>query len=140
MAPSSQAASQRYQSNSSNSSKKSLSNRIKSIQRDYININFIKSLLFDPAQLPIVSIAILVTELVLNVLIVQRVNYTEIDWIAYMQQCEGFLNGTTNYAQLRGTYTDDDRINITSFLHKSLMTGLIFLLSLSFSVVCCWNR
>lgn len=108
MAPSAQAAAQRSQSSSSsggggNSSKKSLSNRMKSIQRDYFNVGFVKSLLFDPVQLPIVSIAILVTELVLNVLIVQRVNYTEIDWTAYMQQCEGFLNGSTNYAQLRGT-------------------------------------
>lgn len=76
------------------------------MQREYFNVNFVKSLIFDPAQLPIVSIAILVTELVLNVLIVQRVNYTEIDWIAYMQQCEGFLNGTTNYALLKGTPTD----------------------------------
>lgn len=75
---------------------------MKGIQRDYFNVNFVKSLIFDPAQLPIVSVAILVTELVLNILIVQRVNYTEIDWTAYMQQCDGFLNGTTNYAHLRG--------------------------------------
>lgn len=113
MAPSAQAAAQRNQSNS-NSSKKSLSNRLKSIQRDYFNVGFVKSLLFDPAQLPIVSIAILVTEFVLNILIVQRVNYTEIDWIAYMQQCEGFLNGTTNYAELKGIRPHN--INITSFL------------------------
>lgn len=86
------------------------------MQRDYFNVNFVKSLIFDPAQLPIVSCAILVTELVLNVLIVQRVNYTEIDWIAYMQQCEGFLNGTTNYALLKGTPADRSYANITSYL------------------------
>lgn len=112
MAPSSQAQSaQRNQSSSSNLSKKSLSNHMKSIQRDYFNVNFVKSLLFDPAHLPIVSIAILVTELVLNILIVQRVNYTEIDWIAYMQQCEGFLNGTTNYAHLKGTEEEEKKPN-----------------------------
>jgi alpha-1,3-mannosyltransferase len=27
---------------------------------------------------------------------------TEIDWIAYMQEVEGFLNGTFNYYELRG--------------------------------------
>lgn len=103
MAPSIQTAAQRNTSSSSNTSlKKSLLNRMKSIQRDYFNVNYVKSLLFDPAQLPIISVAILATELLLNILIVHRVNYTEIDWIAYMQQCEGFLNGTTNYAFLKG--------------------------------------
>lgn len=27
---------------------------------------------------------------------------TEIDWIAYMQEVEGFLNGTLNYTLLKG--------------------------------------
>ena len=27
---------------------------------------------------------------------------TEIDWKAYMQEVEGFLNGTTDYYQLKG--------------------------------------
>lgn len=70
--------------------------------RKYITINYVKSLLFDPAKLPIVSVGILLIELILNVIVVQRVNYTEIDWIAYMQEVEGFLNGTTNYSLLKG--------------------------------------
>lgn len=49
-----------------------------------------------------VSWFILIAELVLNVFVVRNVPYTEIDWKAYMQECEGFLNGTTNYAKLRG--------------------------------------
>ena len=72
------------------------------IKKKYLNVNFVKSLVFDPVQLPIVSVFILLAELVLNIFIVQKVNYTEIDWVAYMQECEGFLNGTTNYAELRG--------------------------------------
>lgn len=68
----------------------------------YCNLNYVKSLIFDPVQLPVVSLAILFVEFVLNVFIVQRIKYTEIDWIAYMQECEGFLNGTTNYSLLRG--------------------------------------
>ncbi|XP_019545207.2 lethal(2)neighbour of tid protein 2 [Aedes albopictus] len=72
------------------------------LQKQYLNVAFVKSLIFDPARLPLVSWLILAAELVLNVFVVQNVPYTEIDWKAYMQECEGFLNGTTNYAKLRG--------------------------------------
>lgn len=68
----------------------------------YLTIKYAKQLLFDPSKLGIVTWFILVAELILNVFVVQRVRYTEIDWIAYMQECEGFLNGTTNYAELKG--------------------------------------
>lgn len=68
----------------------------------YINLDYGKSLLFDVSRLQIVSIGILIVELVLNVLVVQNARYTEIDWTAYMQECEGFLNGTTDYASLKG--------------------------------------
>ena len=27
---------------------------------------------------------------------------TEIDWVAYMQEVEGFINGTWNYTELKG--------------------------------------
>lgn len=79
-----------------------VSNAVRSLVRTYCNRQFVSDLLFDPAKLPIVSIGILLAELVLNVIVVQRVKYTEIDWIAYMQECEGFLNGTTNYSLLKG--------------------------------------
>lgn len=94
---------------------KSVINAIKSFHRDYVNVNYAKSLLFDPAKLSIVSIGILIAELLLNVLIVQRVRYTEIDWIAYMQECEGFLNGTTNYALLKG---NKDQRTQTLLIHN----------------------
>ena len=68
----------------------------------YFNFSFFHSLLFDPNTLPIVTYLIIFAELVLNIFIVNRVSYTEIDWVAYMQECEGFLNGTTNYALLKG--------------------------------------
>ncbi|XP_037902876.1 lethal(2)neighbour of tid protein 2 [Hermetia illucens] len=68
----------------------------------YVNLEFVKSLVFDPSRLPIVSVAIVLAEILLNVIVVQRVPYTEIDWVAYMQECEGFLNGTMNYALLKG--------------------------------------
>lgn len=73
--------------------------------KTYCTISYAHSLIFDPSKLSIVSIAIIIGELILNVLIVERVKYTEIDWIAYMQECEGFINGTTNYALLKGELT-----------------------------------
>lgn len=42
-------------------------------------------------------IIILLMEIVLNGAIVKFVPYTEIDWKAYMQEVEGYLNGSTNY-------------------------------------------
>lgn len=69
---------------------------------NYCSVAFIKSCVFEPARLPLISVFILLAELLLNVFVVQRVPYTEIDWKAYMQECEGFLNGTTDYSQLRG--------------------------------------
>lgn len=74
---------------------------IKNIQK-WTKIAFIKSLILDPSYISIVSYIILSAEFVLNLYIVHRVNYTEIDWKAYMQECEGFLNGTTNYSLLKG--------------------------------------
>lgn len=73
-----------------------------SLCEKYLTVEFVKSLVFNPAQLSILTYLILFAELALNILIVLRVNYTEIDWIAYMQECEGFLNGTLDYSQLKG--------------------------------------
>lgn len=77
---------------------------IQSFISKYLSIEFIKSLIFDPARLSLVTYLILFVELALNIFIVLRIKYTEIDWIAYMQECEGFLNGTLDYSQLRGNY------------------------------------
>ncbi|XP_050357167.1 lethal(2)neighbour of Tid protein [Nymphalis io] len=64
--------------------------------------NYLKGLVVNPAQLPFMAFLIIVAEFILNVLIVEKVPYTEIDWKAYMQECEGFLNGTLDYSKLRG--------------------------------------
>lgn len=68
----------------------------------FLTWNHLKNLVVNPAYLPFVAFLILVSELILNILIVERVPYTEIDWKAYMQECEGFLNGTLDYSKLRG--------------------------------------
>ncbi|XP_023934397.2 lethal(2)neighbour of tid protein 2 [Bicyclus anynana] len=64
--------------------------------------SYLKGLVVNPAQVQLVAFLIILAELVLNIVIVERVPYTEIDWKAYMQECEGFLNGTLNYTKLRG--------------------------------------
>lgn len=77
---------------------------VDSILDKYLNVRFFKYLLLEPAALPIVGLFVLLAELVINVVVIQRVPYTEIDWVAYMQECEVFLNGTTNYSLLRGEF------------------------------------
>lgn len=59
-------------------------------------------LLFDPKQASVLSTIILLLELVFGVLIIQRVAYTEIDWIAYMQEVGGYLDGERDYIKLKG--------------------------------------
>ncbi|CAH2099752.1 unnamed protein product [Euphydryas editha] len=68
----------------------------------FLSWNYLTGLVVNPAQLPFVAYLIILSELILNVLIVEKVPYTEIDWKAYMQECEGFLNGTLDYSKLRG--------------------------------------
>jgi len=41
-------------------------------------------------------------EIFLNIFIIEKTKYTEIDWIAYMQEVEGVVNGTYNYYELKG--------------------------------------
>ncbi|XP_062549907.1 lethal(2)neighbour of tid protein 2-like [Armigeres subalbatus] len=89
-------------STSAHHGKPAKSSVLSQVQKQYLNVTFVKSLIFDPARLPLVSWVILAAELVLNLFVVQNVRYTEIDWKAYMQECEGFLNGTTDYSMLRG--------------------------------------
>jgi alpha-1,3-mannosyltransferase len=79
---------------------------LQEITSKYLTVKFVKSLILDPTRLPWISYLILLAEVVLNIFIVWRVNYTEIDWVAYMQECEGFLNGTTDYSQLKGKLFD----------------------------------
>jgi alpha-1,3-mannosyltransferase len=45
---------------------------------------------------------LLAAEIALGVLIIRKVAYTEIDWVAYMQEVEGYLGGERDYLKLRG--------------------------------------
>jgi len=48
------------------------------------------------------SVLLVLGDLVLGLLIVNVIPYTEIDWIAYMQEVEGVLGGEYDYTKLRG--------------------------------------
>lgn len=65
-------------------------------------IAWIRRLLTDPACMWQLIALVILGETVLSTLIVRFVPYTEIDWIAYCQEVEGFLGGDTNYANLKG--------------------------------------
>ncbi|KAF9098809.1 dolichyl-P-Man:Man(5)GlcNAc(2)-PP-dolichol alpha-1,3-mannosyltransferase [Mortierella sp. AD031] len=41
-------------------------------------------------------------EILLNIVIIKKIPYTEIDWEAYMQEVSGYLKGETDYTKLRG--------------------------------------
>jgi len=59
-------------------------------------------LLMDPRRCLPLMLLLVFAEIVINSIIVLRVPYTEIDWKAYMQEVEGFWNGTTDYELLKG--------------------------------------
>lgn len=56
----------------------------------------------DPGIVYLVVPFLLIFEFVVNMTVISKVPYTEIDWKAYMQEVEGVLNGTFDYAQLKG--------------------------------------
>uniref|UniRef100_A0A1B6MG43 dolichyl-P-Man:Man5GlcNAc2-PP-dolichol alpha-1,3-mannosyltransferase n=1 Tax=Graphocephala atropunctata TaxID=36148 RepID=A0A1B6MG43_9HEMI len=76
--------------------------RFKSKIGRYFSWKFAKSLLVDPRQFPVVAVALFIAEIIVNILVIQNVKYTEIDWIAYMQEVEGVVNGTLDYSKLKG--------------------------------------
>ncbi|XP_054004854.1 lethal(2)neighbour of Tid protein [Hylaeus anthracinus] len=84
--------------NSAKSSKKSAKNWYE----NYLEWGKITSLFTDPRKLFLIGRVFIILEIILNILVIERVPYTEIDWKAYMQEVEGFLNGTLDYSKLRG--------------------------------------
>ncbi len=50
----------------------------------------------------LVSLGLCLIECLLCFAVVKFIGYTEIDWVAYMQEVEGYLSGERNYELLRG--------------------------------------
>ena len=65
-------------------------------------LRLLQLLLFDPSYSSLLSTALLLLELLLGALIIRFVPYTEIDWVAYMQEVSGFLHGERDYRLLKG--------------------------------------
>ncbi|KAI7870530.1 glycosyltransferase [Spinellus fusiger] len=62
----------------------------------------IYSILVDTSYFWYMAAILLLGELLLNLFIIQRVPYTEIDWVAYMQEVKGFVDGERDYKNLSG--------------------------------------
>ena len=80
-------------------------NALKEVKMYYEKLftrKFVYSLVFDPNSMMFVACCLLLAEIVVNVLVIQNVKYTEIDWVAYMQEVKGVLNGTFDYTLLKG--------------------------------------
>jgi len=61
-----------------------------------------KQLLVDSKYFWLISSMLFIQEIIVNVAVIWKVRYTEIDWVAYMSEVEGFLNGTFDYTKLEG--------------------------------------
>ena len=61
-----------------------------------------KSLLFSHSQFPLFATLCVCAEVALSAFIVLKISYTEIDWIAYMDEVGGVLEGDFDYLHLRG--------------------------------------
>ena len=70
----------------------------------WLSLDTVSGLVFDPSLSWVVAIGLILVEVLLNVIIIEKVKYTEIDWVAYMQEVEGVIgkNGTYDYALLKG--------------------------------------
>ena len=66
------------------------------------NMTVVSKMIFSPSHSWMVAICLLVVEAILNIVVIHHVKYTEIDWVAYMQEVEGVVNGTYDYSSLRG--------------------------------------
>ncbi|KAK2530919.1 Alg3 [Columba livia] len=61
-----------------------------------------RAALLEPRYTSLVAACLCLAEGGVNLWVIRRVPYTEIDWQAYMAEVEGFANGTLDYTQLKG--------------------------------------
>ena len=65
-------------------------------------IGLAQRLLFNSQYFWIIAAILFIQEIGVNIAVIWKVRYTEIDWDAYMSEVEGFLNGTYDYTKLEG--------------------------------------
>ncbi len=87
------------------SSNKSVGGKLRQAWNKYIKggVNELFSILTEPSRGYIVACILIFVEILVNVFVIEKVPYTEIDWKAYMQEVEGVIvNGTMDYSLLKG--------------------------------------
>lgn len=70
--------------------------------KKYLNYGYLEKIIFDPHSILPVCVLVFIIEICLNIFIIEKVPYTEIDWKAYMQEVEYVLNGTLDYKLIKG--------------------------------------
>ena len=70
--------------------------------RNFLQPANLVELLFNPERCAVIAVLLFLVEIAIHFFIIEKVKYTEIDWVAYMQEVEGVKNGTYDYAQLKG--------------------------------------
>ncbi|KAL8601451.1 hypothetical protein ACOMHN_042455 [Nucella lapillus] len=70
--------------------------------RDSFKPSHWKRFIFDPAFCLPAFLILFVAEVAVNIFVILKIKYTEIDWVAYMQEVEGVANGTCDYMKLKG--------------------------------------
>ena len=59
--------------------------------KSFLAIENLKSLIWDPKKCLPMAVILIVAELFINFFVISTRKYTEIDWIAYMQEVEGMF-------------------------------------------------
>jgi len=62
----------------------------------------VKRWLYSSSSFIPIAIVAIIGEALLNLIIIRRIPYTEIDWVAYMQESAGFMHGDWDYLNLKG--------------------------------------
>ncbi|XP_069111031.1 dol-P-Man:Man(5)GlcNAc(2)-PP-Dol alpha-1,3-mannosyltransferase-like [Argopecten irradians] len=70
--------------------------------KDMLSVQYWSKFIFDPGHSLLAMICLLAAEVVINLFVIQRIKYTEIDWVAYMQEVGGVVNGSYDYMTLKG--------------------------------------
>ncbi|KAG1651301.1 Dol-P-Man:Man(5)GlcNAc(2)-PP-Dol alpha-1,3-mannosyltransferase [Nymphon striatum] len=68
----------------------------------YLSIAFVERLLFLPNYIWFSAAVLFIAEILVSILVIRNIRYTEIDWEAYMSEVEGVVNGTWDYSELKG--------------------------------------
>lgn len=118
--------------------------------------SFSRSSFSSYTHFPVVFALLVLAECALSVLVVRYVpcntnvihplfhySDTEIDWIAYMQEVEGVLNGTMDYMELKVAFLQEMRCGLNDIgRYRAARIPRCLCLDLFSSLYCdrCWNE